>query len=116
MTQCSITPMFPENHLIERLASVWFWSVRLLVAGERIAKGDGDIEVEILGNTQDGFGLLRLPHRGDAGANPQLPGGQLHIGCGLSQIEAVGGGRNEGDSERSSGQMTCVRAAFGKLP
>src|SRR6266702_7889289 len=60
------TPAFPGNHLIERLAPVWFWGVRPLVAGERIAKGDRDIKVEILGNAQDGLGLLWFPHRSDA--------------------------------------------------
>ena len=58
----SSTPTFPENHLIERLAPVWFWRVRLLATGERIAKGDRDIKVEIVGNTEDRFGFLRLPH------------------------------------------------------
>src|SRR5881396_2633754 len=104
------TPTFPEHHLIERLAPVWFWRGRLLAAGERIAEGDGDIKVQVLGNAQDRLGLLRLPHRGDAGADAQIPGSQLHRGCGLPQIEAVGSGSNEGDRERSSGQVPGVRA------
>ena len=114
----SSAPAFPENHLIERLAPVWFWSGRLLGAGERIAKGDGDIKVKVLGNTQDRLGLLRLPvpqtgspHRGDARTDAQAPGSQLQIGRSLPQIEAVGSRSNEGDSERSSGQVPSVRAA-----
>jgi len=53
--------MFPENYLIEGFASVCFWSMRLLAAWERMAKGDRDIKVEILENTQDGFGPLCPP-------------------------------------------------------
>src|SRR5215469_16750068 len=108
----SSTPTFPENHLIKRFAPVWFWRVGLLAIVERIAEGDRDSKVKVRRNTQDRFGLLRFPHRGDAGADTQFPGGQLHIRRGLPQIEALGGGSNEGNSKRSSGQMSRVRAAL----
>jgi hypothetical protein len=39
--------------------------MRLLATGERVAKGDHDAKVEIVGNPWDRFGLFRLPHRAD---------------------------------------------------
>src|SRR5207249_4291394 len=44
-------PTFPENHLIERFAPVWFWRVRLLATGERITKRNRNIKMLIVGNT-----------------------------------------------------------------
>jgi hypothetical protein len=35
--------------------------MRLLATGERVAKGDHDAKVEIVGNPWDRFGLFRLP-------------------------------------------------------
>ena len=43
----------------------------------------------------------------------QFPGGQLHIGYGLPQIEAVGSGSDEGNSERSLCQVSSKRTALG---
>lgn len=107
------------DHFVERAATGFTGGAFEFFGFERVAEGEGDAEVHVGGEAEEGAGLIVLVDGGEARANAEFPGGELHVGGGLSGVEhdveadvRVGG--DDGDAERGSGEVSGEVTAFGK--
>ncbi len=107
------------DHFVEGTATGYERRAFFFFGFKGIAEGNGDAKVHIVGEAEEGAGLVVLINSGEAGADAQFPGGELHIRGGLPGIEhdveaEVRVGGDEGDAEGGSGEMSGEVATCGE--
>lgn len=107
------------NHFVEGAAPGFAGGEGEFFGFEGVAEGEGDAEVHVGGEAEEGASLIVLVDGGEAGADAEFPGGELHVGGGLSGVEhdveanfRVGG--DDGEAEGGSGEVSGKVAAFGE--